>query len=766
MKGTDTKLCTGNYKGSTISTVKLDNNRVFIAHSNSSSYYLNVMVVTIDDTNITAGTDVQLVTSLTNSGYRISAVLLEENKVFIAHSSGTSTATSNYLYGIVCTINGTTITGGSDTKISSESYSGCYLEPVALSNNRVLIFHSYSSSYYLYATYVSISGTSVTRLGGASLATVAKAGSIMSAKVLPNGNVFLAHNLGSEWLLYGMVVKVSSDIPKIVVAETQLSEVIYTCIERIATCLLPNGNILIIHGYGSEHNLYGMIVSISDTAITKGIDTQLSTTINTGSQNSMLLLDNGIIFNAHSYGTYYHLYAQIFGIDYANNIPTNNISITDYETQVRKVTTGQFDGIAKTSGEGGDDTGHKDIVSIWTYKSKMVSGVFPLTLEESEGENLINYKIEGNTDGVGTVSKNLLDLSDYYGKSYTSNGGTITVDNEGGINLSGNPTGYLGFSFTIKEKLKSEGLTTFSMSGEFTNLAFQFTLMDDSSTVLYDYTLASSTRSITINMSDYPTYTKIACYIKRSANNVAMKGTAYIQIEEGDVATEYIPFGKCEIPIRSKYPNVLDLSVASYPVAKNGVTVDYRPSDGKLILNGTSATSTSIPIYIYQDIDSAKTYNVAITTNGYINGFTSCAGYDEKGAAIYDLALSVDKTVEKSKSGFNQIQYIQFWCPAAVTFENCEVDIQIDEGDKYLMPITTNIYLDEPLRKVGNYADYIDFKTKKVVRQVEVVGEMLQGLDTPIEETISLPSIPTLEGTTVLDSNVQPSNIEVEYFKK
>ena len=34
--------------------------------------------------------------------------------------------------------------------------------------------------------------------------------------------------------------------------------------------------------------------------------------------------------------------------------------------------------------------------------------------------------------------------------------------------------------------------------------------------------------------------------------------------------------------------------------------------------------------------------------------------------------------------------------------------------------IITNIYLNEPLRKVGDYADYIDFKNKKVIRKVGV----------------------------------------------
>ena len=48
---------------------------------------------------------------------------------------------------------------------------------------------------------------------------------------------------------------------------------------------------------------------------------------------------------------------------------------------------------------------------------------------------------------------------------------------------------------------------------------------------------------------------------------------------------------------------------------------------------------------------------------------------------------------------------------------------QIEEGttateyEPYIEPQTTSIYLTEPLRKVGDYADYIDFKENKVVRK-------------------------------------------------
>lgn len=90
--------------------------------------------------------------------------------------------------------------------------------------------------------------------------------------------------------------------------------------------------------------------------------------------------------------------------------------------------------------------------------------------------------------------------------------------------------------------------------------------------------------------------------------------------------------------------------------------------------------------------------------------------------------------------------------------------------------ITTNIYLDEPLRKIGDYADYIDFENQKLLRNIEEIDstgtlpldESLQVLATPTEETIELPNVPTIKGTTILsvDTNIQPSNVEVVYKGK
>ena len=52
--------------------------------------------------------------------------------------------------------------------------------------------------------------------------------------------------------------------------------------------------------------------------------------------------------------------------------------------------------------------------------------------------------------------------------------------------------------------------------------------------------------------------------------------------------------------------------------------------------------------------------------------------------------------------------------------KNIQLEKSNTMGDyePYIEPIYTNIFLDEPLRKVGAYADYIDFEREKVVRRV------------------------------------------------
>lgn len=358
--GTDTKIDGTSHSGYVISACLLPNGNVFIAHSSSGSYYLYGIVVSIDGTTITYGTDTEIA-GASYTGYTISTCLLPNGNVFIAHSD---TSTKYRLAAIVCTISGTTIAKGTDTSInSSTNYTGYTISTCLLPNGNVFIAHSYDSSYYLYGMVCSISGTTITAGSDTAIHSVTYSGGEISTVVLPDGKVFIAHDYDTKNYLYGTLLTINGT--SITSNGAQMLVGIVDSGHTISTVLLPSGEVFVTHGILSNNNyLYGIVVSISDTTINKGVDTQLSSIGNTGYEISSLLLDNGTIFTAHSYTSDYSLYAQIFGIDYDNNIPTKNIVITQYEQQVTPAIEPPFNAVALSSGVGGTDTEHNEQVKI------------------------------------------------------------------------------------------------------------------------------------------------------------------------------------------------------------------------------------------------------------------------------------------------------------------------------------------------------------------------------------------------------------------
>lgn len=362
--GTDTKLGTDNKEGLHVSTVALDSSRVFVAHSYGSDYYLYAMVVTINGTTITKGTDISLV-GATSGSTGLSLNLLEDNKVFVAHGY----TTSSYVYGKVCTIDGTNISQGKDISIDStlQSNSG-YTSSEVLSNGDIFVVHSSGRGDSIYnklkATILSVSGTTLTKKTSEELSEVDYTGTITSTIVLEKDKIFIAHSYTSYYYLYGLIVNINNGtITKGV--DTQLNGEAKTG-RNISTVLSSTNKVFVAHSYGDSFTLNGLVCDIDEMSITKGADTQLNVTTYTGYVPPSLISNNGTIFIAHCYTNNRYLHAQIFDIDDTNNIPTSNVTIAEYETQVRKTTTSQFDGIAKTGGVGGTTTTPKDYVSVYT----------------------------------------------------------------------------------------------------------------------------------------------------------------------------------------------------------------------------------------------------------------------------------------------------------------------------------------------------------------------------------------------------------------
>ena len=196
--------------------------------------------------------------------------------------------------------------------------------------------------------------------------------------------------------------------------------------------------------------------------------------------------------------------------------------------------------------------------------------------------------------------------------------------------------------------------------------------------------------------------------------------------------------GKYKIPITVMGKNWLKLNRES--------SDSYNLSTKKCIIGGAASNTYCKPGNVVIEILNNK-LKVESKVGGYGAGYI----VEVKPNTSYTISFETNKASSGSYAGLNLISdseklgtyttmnskthtittqsntkylYIVFRFPPAdgtVEYSN----IQLEEGtiatnyEPYEEPITTNIYLDEPLRKLGEYADYIDFKNKKVVRNVK-----------------------------------------------
>ena len=244
-----------------------------------------------------------------------------------------------------------------------------------------------------------------------------------------------------------------------------------------------------------------------------------------------------------------------------------------------------------------------------------------------------------------------------------------------------------------------------------------------------------------------------------------------------DEASEY--YGKYDIPITVRGKNIFsgltkglgisstngsevtnkDCSVSGY------IPVDFNVNTNYLISGLPTTISTFIAAYNINKeflgrMQSLRTPKKLITSDVFINGTPQATG---------------------------DVVYLRVLCyannPAVETVDDidgCKIQLEIGdtatEYEPYNSGETKHIYLDEPLRKVGASADYIDYGNHKVIRQVEVldstgtktIDESIGLLDTPTEEIITIPELITPISSVAnvsIHTTIQPSNIDLTYYQ-
>ena len=344
---------------------------------------------------------------------------------------------------------------------------------------------------------------------------------------------------------------------------------------------------------------------------------------------------------------------------------------------------------------------------------KTKTGIPPIKIDDGNGQNLVNYKVYGETvqedgtptpespievKGVGNKTNNLINWdyllnsgngitkveNGYYSNSYYHNFFTST-DAE--------------FIRHIKSVLKPGVTYTWSRvwsgvgtSGTIGNIIFRKAGATAVVSTGYGNGLKSKTFSLTQEEID----SIDGVYIYFSANG---EGTiTEIQLTESEEVLPYEPYGY-KIPIEVSGKNLVDMSKVSR---------GYLNQSGEVLNSGGFQTSDFIDVSNISNISisSAKSY----------------AFYDEEKVFISSEIKSM--TIFRSYTIPENAKYIRFdWQTESVNgsivyaVAGSYTEDTFPPYEPYKEPIKTDIYLDEPLYKIGSYADYIDKNNKEVVRK-------------------------------------------------
>lgn len=338
--------------------IKVTDNKLLRVYSWSGTYEIKYQFIDISDLVIALGTSTQLhegSSSLRFGTTYLHLCLVSDKKVFLAYSYGKYYS----LYCEILTINDSysSVTTGTIVYSSTNYSAGAFKNSggvVRINDTKVYIVHT-KEDRALASTLCTIDGTTITMGSLTTLSSTDYRSDYCQVKTLSNGNVLISYSYNVTDDNLGLYIR--NPIDNLASSFYAISSLAESAATASFEELSDN---LVVCTYFANYNVYARLVTISDYTMEIGEEIliyEYDDSWNTGYTTVQKAEDN--IFFLGSYSKGQMLLAK-------NNTVTNSITVDTYETQIRKVTTGQFDGIAKTSGEGGDDTGHKDIVSIWT----------------------------------------------------------------------------------------------------------------------------------------------------------------------------------------------------------------------------------------------------------------------------------------------------------------------------------------------------------------------------------------------------------------
>ena len=190
-----------------------------------------------------------------------------------------------------------------------------------------------------------------------------------------------------------------------------------------------------------------------------------------------------------------------------------------------------------------------------------------------------------------------------------------------------------------------------------------------------------------------------------------------------DTASEY--YGKYDIPITVTGKNLIKYPYYHTTRTVNGVTWTDN-GDGTITASGTPTDNTSFFLANRMSISTNTKYCFS-GIDGTSNIMLNVTLYDENNTFVADLSnTNTSNSLAFDTTDYPSAIYARFLIKrkkngvevSGTIKPQLELGTTATEYEPYKGSITEHIYLDEPLRKFKDYADYIDFKKGTVVRNI------------------------------------------------
>ena len=362
---------------------------------------------------------------------------------------------------------------------------------------------------------------------------------------------------------------------------------------------------------------------------------------------------------------------------------------------------------------------------------------YPLKMENcKKNKKMRDLKVYGNSvqDGtptpdvpvevqcVGELTRNLFDEDKFLNMSgISSNSAEWYMPNS---TLWGN-----NYSYSDDITFKENTQYTIGMVAKCTGGGGRFKVVYTDGTT--SYVTAPTAEYTTIVYTS--TANKTISYIGGHYNN---SGTFYIQkksmfVCEGATATSYEPYGKYKIPVVVRGKNMVKDARAIFKSFANNYT--ELEEDGRQCIRMTSDGGKTATLDFTFKENTQYTisfdYKCKYKGTGYDLPYDVPFGiYYTDGSSTSISLGAIDDTwrkrvvTSKANKTISHIKSISFhwiiWSYIDINTFQIEEGITATPYEPY-QAVTTNIFLNEPLRKLGDYADYINSKENKVVRNVD-----------------------------------------------